>query len=379
MSNKNSDTSGNRNDWVWWLIAIFCFCTGGLWWVGVILIILNAKGKLPPLRKSASEAFHQAIGIENVEMPTAEQAKAQPVPARGKKKKRTGLLATIIGAITGGIGAIVLIDTFWEIVELALWGIWDVSWLPSYLEDGFTGLVFLAIGAVIGGFGIKRMHREKMFQRYSAMVAGRDGVSVHAMADALGVPYQRACKQLQEMIDDGWFGSTAVLDLNRGRLMLSGLELEQEQPEPQPEATPEETISEEEKILRQIRADNDLIGNPEISRKIDRIEELTRKIFAYIREKPEKAGELRSFLNYYLPQTLKILETYARLEAQGVEGDNITAAKQRIEGMMDTLVESYERQLDKLFEGDVLDITSDIEVMEAMLARDGLKADELLK
>ena len=212
------------------------------------------------------------------------------------------------------------------------------------------------------------------------MAAGRDVLSVHAMADALGVPYQKAVKHLQSMIDAGWFGSAAYIDVSRGRLMLdgSGLEYEAPAPEPeQPEPSAEQTISEEEKILRQIRADNDLIDHPEISRKIDRIEELTRKIFAFIREKPEKAGELRSFLNYYLPQTLKILETYARLEAQGVEGENIRAAKERIEGMMDTLVESYERQLDKLFEGDVLDITTDIEVMESMLARDGLTADEL--
>ena len=65
------------------------------------------------------------------------------------------------------------------------------------------------------------------------------------------------------------------------------------------------------------------------------------------------------------------------MEAQGVEGENIVSAKKRIENMMDTLVESFEKQLDRLFAGDVLDITSDITVMETMLARDGLTEEQL--
>ncbi|MEG1241306.1 MAG: hypothetical protein RSD46_08180, partial [Oscillospiraceae bacterium] len=73
-----------------------------------------------------------------------------------------------------------------------------------------------------------------------------------------------------------------------------------------------------------------------------------------------------------LPTTLKILRAYAQLEAQGIEGDNITAAKDRIEGMMDRVVEGFEKQLDRLFQNAALDITSDVEVLEKMLNNDGL-------
>ena len=82
-------------------------------------------------------------------------------------------------------------------------------------------------------------------------------------------------------------------------------------------------------------------------------------------------------MNYYLPTTLKILRSYARLEAQGVEGENITAAKARIEGMMDQVVEGFEKQLDKLFSSDAMDIAADVQVLENMLKKDGLSGDDM--
>ena len=130
--------------------------------------------------------------------------------------------------------------------------------------------------------------------------------------------------------------------------------------------------------LRHIREVNDAIADPLMTEKIDKIEELTGKIFKLLDERPEKSGELRSFMNYYLPQTLKILENYAKLEAQGIEGENITEAKAKIEGMMDKMVDGYETQLDKLFANDVLDISADLKVMEQMMEKDGLAVENEL-
>ena len=106
--------------------------------------------------------------------------------------------------------------------------------------------------------------------------------------------------------------------------------------------------------------------------KIDRIGEITSKIYAYVKQNPGKEDQLRSFLNYYLPTTLKILKAYARMEDQGVEGENIRAAKARIEGMMDKVVDGFEKQLDRLFEVDTMDVTADVQVLEQMLEKDGL-------
>ena len=113
-----------------------------------------------------------------------------------------------------------------------------------------------------------------------------------------------------------------------------------------------------------------------MSRKIDRIEEITGKILAYAREHPAKSSELRSFLNYYLPTTLKILNAYAQMDSQGISGENIDAAKRRIEDMMDKVVDGFEKQLDQLFRSDAMDITADVEVLERMLKKDGLSGSD---
>ena len=119
---------------------------------------------------------------------------------------------------------------------------------------------------------------------------------------------------------------------------------------------------------------NDDIDNPKLSAQIDRIGVITAKIFDYQKSHPEKSPQLHSFLSYYLPTTLKILRAYAQLEDQEVSGENISSAMKRIEDMMEKVVEGFEKQLDQLFQGDVLDITTDVAVLEQMMAKDGLSS-----
>ena len=78
------------------------------------------------------------------------------------------------------------------------------------------------------------------------------------------------------------------------------------------------------------------------------------------------------FLNYYLPTSLKLLNTYAELDAQGINGSNISQSKREIEATMDTLCDAFAAQLDKLFTSDAMDVSADIAAMQAMLAQDGL-------
>ena len=114
------------------------------------------------------------------------------------------------------------------------------------------------------------------------------------------------------------------------------------------------------------------IVDEKISAQIDHLEEVTGKIIDHVVAHPKKLPQIRRFMDYYLPTTLKILKAYAQLDAQGVAGENITAAKARIEGMMDKVVEGFENQLDKLFADSAMDISSDVSVLEQMLEKDGL-------
>ena len=80
-------------------------------------------------------------------------------------------------------------------------------------------------------------------------------------------------------------------------------------------------------------------------------------------------------MSYYLPTTLKLLNAYDRMSGQGVAGENIGGTMQRVEQMMDTIVQAFEKQLDSLFGAEALDISTDITVLDNMMAREGLVDD----
>ena len=82
-------------------------------------------------------------------------------------------------------------------------------------------------------------------------------------------------------------------------------------------------------------------------------------------------------MDYYLPMTVKLLNAYAEMDAQSVQGENILSAKQEIEETLDTLNLAFEKLMDDLFEDTALDVSSDISVLHTLLAQEGLTEDGL--
>ncbi len=119
------------------------------------------------------------------------------------------------------------------------------------------------------------------------------------------------------------------------------------------------------------------IEDEKISADIVRLQQTSEKIFDYVKAHPNKLGDIRRFMSYYLPTTLKILNSYDRMSAQGVSGENIDATLERIQGMMDTIAAAFDKQLDSLFGDEALDISTDITVLENMMAREGLTGEQM--
>ena len=138
-----------------------------------------------------------------------------------------------------------------------------------------------------------------------------------------------------------------------------------------------DNLDEYEKTLKALRELNDRIPGEEMSAKISRMEDLTAKIFQMAKEQPEKLGSMRKFMDYYLPTSLKLLARYEKLDAQGVEGTNISESKRQIEETMDTMITAFEKQLDKLFLSESIDISADIAAMQNLMRADGLMEDEI--
>ena len=106
-------------------------------------------------------------------------------------------------------------------------------------------------------------------------------------------------------------------------------------------------------------------------------EELSKIFFDLVAQDRSKLSQIRRFLNYYLPTTLKLLNAYDRMDQAGVEGANIDGTMGKIEAMLDQICTAFDKQLDALFANEALDISTDITVLEQMLAREGLGGTQL--
>ncbi len=323
-------------------------------------------------RGVAQNIQHGADGQKTDEGARAKREKKSGTGAKkdndfaGWKPIRGGEVAVFAGIFFAAIFGIATVD---ELIQLH-----GNPW--AAIQEAFPALMFTCLGLALAAWGHFKSKQAKRFRKLRNLIGRQKVVDIHAIAEAFPCSYEKACEMLQDMAYEGHLGKTAYVNAAAGQLVLTG-EGVQARKRAEKEAAVKRA-EEELSILREIRQVNDAIPDPELSRKIDRIEEITGHILEYQKKHPEKTGELHTFLNYYLPTTLKILNSYAELERQGVEGENISATKERIEEMMDMVVEGFETQLDKLFRDEMLDIASDIAVMERMMDRDGLTDHDMV-
>lgn len=308
--------------------------------------------------------------------PAAAPQVSQQIARLAKKGKQLSLLG-------GGLSVVTVLALAVSMRNVMYWLIHgEFAWFLDDLLAQLPALCVLAVGLGLLVDGIRRQRRAGRFRGYLAMIGEKKSVAISALASATGRPKNKVCADLEDMLDAGLFPS-GYLNYGGDRFVLGGgLE---DQPESQATAPAAKAQAQPSKadrdaenaILDEIRQVNDQVANEKLSAQIDRIGVITAKILEYQKSRPEKAPQLHSFLSYYLPTTLKILRAYGQLESQQIAGENITAAMARVEGMMDKVVEGFEKQLDQLFQGDTMDITADVDVLEQMLARDGLTGEQL--
>lgn len=150
-----------------------------------------------------------------------------------------------------------------------------------------------------------------------------------------------------------------------------------EEEKPTGNAELDKMISDGKKAISEMKRLDDAIEDEKISQDIRRLETVCQKIFDQVRADPAKLPQIRQFMDYYLPTTLKLLNAYDRMDSAGVAGENISGTKGKVENIMGTIVTAFEKQLDGLFGADALDISTDISVLETMLAREGLAGEKM--
>ena len=151
--------------------------------------------------------------------------------------------------------------------------------------------------------------------------------------------------------------------------------VEEGKPEPVNTGDPEVdgVIERGRESVRQLRQLNDQIRDEYLTLQMARMEKSSNLIFDTVAEHPDRVGKIRKFLNYYLPTSLKLLESYKTLSAKGLEGENIRGTLDSIKNSMDMIASAFEKQADALFDDENMDITTDIDVLEHVLKTEGLK------
>lgn len=303
--------------------------------------------------------------------------------------KASGIVLMIVGFVLAGsfafagiplvLGSLLLADMFSFVLFLSIFGV-------------------LGLGSLFMGLkGTSLYNKTKRFHTYIKALQGRSYTDLSVLVNAVRKTSKVVLKDLQEMIKKGWF-IEGHLDHKNQTLMvthetyneyLRTLKVQQEQARKQkeeakkanfkPNVTPEiqEILETGNAYVLEMRRCNDAIPGEEISNKIDRIELVVKKIFKRVEQHPENVNDIRKFMKYYLPTTIKLLKAYEELDAQPVQGENILNSKQEIEKTLDTLNVAFEKLLDEMFRETAWDVSSDITVLETMLAQEGLTKNGL--
>lgn len=352
---------------------------------------------VPPYRSRTRSTYQPNVNVYSSKLGSSRQQQKPQLPALyqnpggrlagGICKTVGGGILTLFGsggvigsgivALVGGLGTV-----FSVMGSLALVGLGSGIWL---LTNG--------IGS------IKRVSR---YEKYLKALGSKTHCELNRLAQAVGKSPKFVRKELKGMIDEGLF-LEGHLDEEENSLITSDesyvhyLETRQKQAVKKQEevvetkraqdaadakkldAQAQEVLNRGNEFIRQIRRCNDAIPGQEISDKISRMETLVRKIFDRVQTHPEVVSELKKLMDYYLPMTIKLLNAYADMDAQPIQGENIQASKREIEATLDTLNSAFEKLLDSIFKATALDVSSDITVLQTLLAQEGLTEDEFTK
>ena len=160
-------------------------------------------------------------------------------------------------------------------------------------------------------------------------------------------------------------------------IMAQGLDTTKEAPVQQPipktgDSAVDSLVEKGQEMLAQIRKENELIPDEKLSAQMDQLDDVANRIFHTVAEQPAKAPQIRRFMDYYLPTTLKMLSGYRKMDERQVSGENAQATRAQIREAMGVVLKAFDKQLSALYQDDMLDLSTDIDVMEAMLKQDDL-------
>lgn len=272
---------------------------------------------------------------------------------------------------------------------------------------GFFGMIFgglvLAGGLTLLSMGTGKLTLMDRARRYAQVAGNKLYADISQISASTGTEAKKVLKHIKKLLNKGYYNQ-AYLDDDGQTLMLSDSvysqylstkkQMEQQRREKlAKEGEPEvmysapglseeegleltQMMNEGEDAINRLHQLNDEIPGEIISQKLYRSEDLLKEIFSGLKRHPEQMKRMHKLMDYYLPTMMKLVEAYAEYDKVSVPGKEMLDAKSEIERTLDTINEAFEQLLNNLFRDSVWDITTDAQVLQTMLANEGLAKDK---
>lgn len=292
-----------------------------------------------------------------------------------------GILQTVFGGILA-VAALGLVIPF---------GVLSIVGSAGFVVGFLAGGAALAGGTALLCSGIGTLAKVSRFKVYLKALGTKTSITLERLSRSVGKNERFVRKELQKMIKQGLFleghldneqknlitSDETFQEFERSRLELEQRKRSQAVPAARsPDPKIQEVLDKGNAYVKEIRRCNDEIPGEEISAKIDRMEAIVRKIFERAEAHPEVIPDMKKLMDYYLPMTVKLLNAYADMDRQPVQGETIRKSKQEIDATLDTLNAAFEKLLDELFQDAAIDVSSDISVLNTLLAQEGLTGSD---
>lgn len=349
----------------------------------------NAQHKMEAAQNPWKGSARQ---IQNVQMP-AESTRQELYSPGGSGRLKGYFLFTL--GIAGILGCMAGVLTL--VIASKITGV--VLTVPEAV------LLFMAAGfGCMSWKGSGTLKQIKKFKNYVKKIGKRSSIPLEELASASGRSEKEVTKDIQDMLQNNMF-LQGHLDLDEKKLFVTDSAYQtflQEKKEKQnqqaleaskrareeketAELPPEvrKLIADGKDYIEKIRKSNDAISDEEVSQKLYDLEIVTRKIFEYVKDHPECADDTKKLMKYYLPTTIKLLDSYEKLTEEELEGqhpeqmNNIAKSKKEIEDTLDTLNQAFAKLFDNLYQDTSMDITADISVLHTLLAQEGLTGKKI--
>lgn len=263
----------------------------------------------------------------------------------------------------------------------------------------FFSVAFMAAFGLVLGRGISGQKMSAIASRYVEVIGKRQYIDIKTLALLLNKTEKKVVRELRKLLAAGYFPQ-GHLDQNETTLILTDevfshyLELKSkdtsddiidttaraEDEKEFPMLSSEESaelsrmIRDGQDYIRKFNELNRDIPGIEISAKLDRLEGLLKEIFVGVREHPDQMSRIHELMDYYLPTSEKLVRAYREYDRVSEPGSEIISAKKDIEKTLDTINDALGKLLNKLFKDSVLDVTTDAQVLQTILAQKGLSS-----